>query len=272
MKILVYDTECSGLDVNLDFVQELGWAVYDLSSWRLLFAKSKILKWPTAYDVHPEALAVTGLSKEFCDQFGERPSEVFAEFLNDVEHVDYLCGHNAIAYDQPIVAANVRKSLFPCTHESRFLKLPHIDTLVDCPFPSNMKVHALKYLAYDHGYILSDAHQALADVFACKHILQQYDFNLVEAVAATPLITLTAKVDFNDLDARAAIKQARFYWNVKRKLWEKRIREYYVPGIQLTLSESVLLNIDPPVTHQSLGDSQAVKEWHVPSDPSVQVP
>lgn len=245
MKILFFDTECNCLDTENGFIQEIAWVIADTDTWRTLKAVSHLISWKTYYPIEPEALAVTELTREFCEANGRNANGVFSDLLHDATFVDIICGHNAIPYDIPMLATNVKRACFYPFSDSEFSKKLVIDTLSDCPYPPTMKVHALKYLAYDHGYILSDAHQALADVFACKHLLSRYDLNQVIEIAKTPLVTLTAKIDFNDLDSRDRIKQARFYWNNKRKLWEKRIREFHLPGIQLTLGNEINLLQEP---------------------------
>lgn len=239
MRCLIYDTETTSLDTENGYIQELAWAVYDVNSWRCLLAKSYLLDWPTAYQVDPMALATTGLTREFCSLNGSKPFKVFNEFLQDLgSGVDYLCGHNAIAFDYPMLKTNIKRVAFDEFDAAQL----HIDTMLDCPYPATQKIMSLKYLALDHGYILSDAHQALADVFACKAILSKYDFDQVLEIAKTPMITLSAKVDWADSKGKERIKNARFYWNPNKKLWEKRIREFHLPGTQMSLGNSISLS------------------------------
>ncbi len=241
MKIAIFDTECNTLDTAEGFVQELAWAIYDVRSWRLLKSRSHLLKWNKPYEVEPGAFAATNLSREFCEENGTSANYTMVEFLSDVHDVDFVCGHNMISYDIPMMKTNIQRACF-CDYSRSSLAAKHpIDTLIDCPFPETMKIHALKYLAYDHGFILSDAHQALADVFACKAVLSSYDFDTVLEISKTPMVTLTTKIDFNNLEARERIKNSRFYWNPTRKVWEKRIREFHLPGIQLSLGEGISL-------------------------------
>lgn len=91
---------------------------------------------------------------------------------------------------------------------------------------------------------MSHAHEALADVFACAHILSKYDLDRTLEIAKTPVIKLTSKIAWDNQDARDKIKQARFYWQPDRKVWEKSIREFFVPGIQLNLGTDIELNIE----------------------------
>lgn len=242
MKILIFDTECNSLDTANGFIQEIAWIIVDTNKWRTLKAQSHIVAWDTFYPVDPGALAVTGLSREFCEEHGRKANNVFGDILSDAYNVSYICGHNAVGYDMPMLATNVKRSCFYPFSDSEFSRKTVLDTLTDVPYPPNLKIHALKYLAYDHGFILSDAHQALADVMACKHLLSSYNIDDVIKVASTPLVTLTAKIDFNDIESRDKIKNSRFYWNANRKLWEKRIRAYYLDSYQLSLGPEIELN------------------------------
>ena len=240
-KVLIFDTECNSLDLIGGFIQELAWGIFDTESKRFISAQCYILKWPRPYNVELEAYHITGLSYEYCQEYGSPADATFLLFEAAATKADFICGHNAIGYDIPMFISNFSRILFTPT---LIQKSKVIDTLLDCPFPAKMKQHSLKYLALDHGYVLTGAHQALNDVYACAHILSCYDFEEVRKIAATPVVTLTAKIDFNDIESRDRIKNARFYWNPKRKLWEKRIREYHLPGIQLSLGDTIKLYPD----------------------------
>lgn len=235
-KILIFDTECNSLDTEKGFVQELAWAIYDLSSWRLLKSQSSLARWNTVYDVEPGAFAATNLTREFCESHGAPAHYLFTEFLSDAYDVDYVCGHNVIVYDIPMMTSNIKRACLFEAKNSHFMEKHVIDTLIDCPYPATQKILALKYLALDHGYVLSDAHQAIADVFACKAILSKYDFEKVLEISKTPVVTITCKPDWNNLEGRGLVKNARFYWNPDRKLWFKSIREFYLNDIQESLA------------------------------------
>ncbi len=244
---MIYDTECNSLDVLGGFVQEIAWAVYNVSltgemlfparhNWRCIKSHSSLVSWGKVYPVEPEAFAVTGLSSHFSEEHGRLSQLVFHDFMDDVQKVDFLCGHNAIAYDKPMMISNLKRAeTFSAVGDIFFDKKPHIDTLLDCPYPASMKQMALKYLALDHGYVLSGAHEAMNDVFACAHILKQYDLNKVIEISKTPVIKLGVRCDFNDSETRQRISNLKMYWNKPLKRYEKTIREYWLPEVQLKL-------------------------------------
>lgn len=235
--ILIFDTECNSLDTENGHIQELAWAVFDTDSWRCLRSRSSLISWPGFYEVDDGAFQVTGLSREFCNANGESPFNAFSMMAEASTLCEYICGHNMILYDYPMLNTNFKRAmLFELSDHVHIRDMKKIDTLTDCPFPKTQKIHALKYLALDHGYILSNAHEALADVFACKAILSKYNFEQVKEIAASPMITLRAKIDFNNKEAREQVKEARFYWNPTEKIWVKNVREIYLPDIKKALT------------------------------------
>lgn len=234
----VCDTECNSLDTDKGFVMELAWGRYWVEKARFLNSNAFLVKWNKPYDVEPEAFEITGLSLDHCEANGKEARIVFAQFMNDVMNSEYVVGHNIIGYDKPMIATNLHRAL-PGVTSFDFQSRRFVDTLIDCPFPRSMRQRGLKYLALDHNYVLTGAHQALQDVYACAHILSCYDFNLVREIAKTPVVTITSKIEFADLEKRDKLKNVGFYWNPKRKIWEKRIREYYLKSVQLELGFGV---------------------------------
>lgn len=238
-RVMITDTECTSLDTENGYIQELAWALWDTNLRRFTMAKSQLLHWNQNYEIEPGAFEVTGLSKEICYHHGNPAFDVISDFLMDLTTVDYLGGHNFLGYDRPMLMSNIKRALFADARTSPFAKLPVIDTLLDCPFPKNLKQLSLKYLALDHGYVLTGAHQALNDVYACGHILSCYDFKQVLEIASTPIVTLVAKVDFQNIEARDKLKNMRFYWKPERKTWEKKIRQYYFEEIKSEVGVSL---------------------------------
>lgn len=238
--ILFFDTETNSLDTDRGTIMELAWAIYDVRKMRLLSAHSHLLRWNMHYEVDPGALATTGLTKEFCEENGDPAGEVFSKFLLDCSKSFAVAGHNVLAYDKPIIRTNILRSLF--NEPKSFMDQFTFDTMYDCPYPSTQKQMALKYLAFDHGHIMSDAHQALADVFACASVFFKYKFTECLEIARTPLMTINGYTDYHDEVGREKFYQAKFRWNKPRKRWEKTARAFYIPGTQLLLGDYPIFN------------------------------
>lgn len=236
-KILFLDSECNSLDTERGFIQELAWAVYDIDQKRLLKSQSHLLQWIMHYEVDPQAFAVTGLSREFCEKNGKPAPQVFSEFLKDVSEVDVLGGHNLLDYDKPMIWHNILRTLF--SPPKGFMEKFTFDTMFDCPYPNPRQVMALKYLSYDHGFILSNAHQAMADVFACAHVFFSYPYEKCLEIAKTQLMTMHGYTQWGDEEGRESFYRQKFRWNRERKRWERRARAFYIPGTQLELGRDL---------------------------------
>lgn len=243
-KICFYDTECNSLDKEAGFVQELAWAIYEIPSWRCIKSTGSLIRWNTYYEVDHLAHLTTGLTREFCEEHGEFANRVFTNFMFDVDDCDFIAGHNIIEYDNKMLAPNIKRALLYPLTDSKFNEKTFIDTMTDCPYPPHMKQKALKYLAFDHGYILSDAHQALADVFASKAIMSKYDFQKVLEIARTPMITLTVKTNWENKEAVEKLKLAKFFWNKPIKRHQRSIREFFLPEVQSILGPEIFLEKD----------------------------
>lgn len=227
--ILFIDTECNSLNTDLGFIQELAWASFHVSG-RLLYAKSRLIKWNRGYHVEPDAFLATGLSREFCEEHGNDPIGVFSEFLIDASHADALCGHNIIDFDNKMLDSNIKRAMF----ESPGLFLPRaliVDTMHDLEYPSTIRGRALDYLAMRHGLMMSGAHQALNDVLACAHVFFKYPIEKTVEIASSPFVNLHAYTDFHDQAGRDLMYKLKFHWNRDFKRWEKTSRKYYVPAI-----------------------------------------
>lgn len=239
-RILFFDTEGNSLDTAGGFIQELAWAIFDLDSGRLLKCTSHLLKWNMHYEVAAAAFEVTGLSREFCEEQGKPAGQVFEEFLLDCENVDCVAGHNIIDYDVKMAVSNIKRALFgaPVQLTSKFT----FDTMYDCPYPKHIKVLALEFLALKHGYVMTDAHKAMADVFATAHIFFKYPIDQMIEIARTPIVTVAGYTQFLDTAGREAFYTKKFRWNRDRKRWEKTCRAFYVEGIQLDLKYDLFVN------------------------------
>lgn len=234
MTIAFFDTECNSLDTDHGFIQEIGWAIYDAKTKRLLKSRSHLLKWNMQYEVDEGAFETTGLSRAFCEEEGENATQVLLAFIADLEGVDAICGHNIIDYDIKMLGSNIPRCCF--SSESKIDDLPKLDTMYDLPLKRPFKSMMLEYLAMKHGHIMSGAHQALADVFACAHVFFSYPLEEILAIASTPIIKLHGYTDYLDEVGREKFYKAKFRWNREAKRWEKTARAYHIPGTQLDLS------------------------------------
>lgn len=250
MKILFYDTECNDLDKEFGVVQELAWAVFDIQTKRLIHAKSFLLKHERHYDVAPSAFEATGLTQAFSEKNGYSAGHVFGDFISDVEHVQLIGGHNITEFDDEILSRNIKRTLFGWPEH--FLSLPRVDTMLDCPYPSSIKIKQLKFLALEHGYVMSSAHEALADVLACAHIFFSYPFEKCREIYETPIVNLFAYTDYHDQRARDLCYQEKFRWDREGRRFQKRTRKFFLEGLRARLEHvHVFVDGEPEAQEES---------------------
>jgi len=261
MKLLFFDTETNSLNHD-GFIQELAWAVYQ--DGRLIKSTSSLLKWNLHYVVDPIAFQTTGLSREFCESHGRPAKNVFAEFLYDLSECEAKAGHNIIEFDEKIIDSNIRRSMFG--PPEAFHQKPSLDTMLDLPLKNTRQNMTLKYLALDHGHVMSSAHQALADVFACAHVFYSYPIGEIVKRAMTPLVTIDGYVPYLDQPGREAFYNQKFRWNREKKCFSKKIRAFYIPELQAAL-EGRELFIDGQLVN--VDQSQLIK---ADPDPQLELP
>lgn len=158
--IVVFDLETTGLDVDRDRIVQF--AAVKLGGGNEIDSLKLLIN--PGVPISPEVSAVNRLTDEMV---ADEPSFAFyaggiLDFIGDAD----LCGHNMIAYDLPLLLAELKRCGRYMTLDGRRL----IDTLevfrVDCP-------HTLEgSLQHYRGQSLGDdAHDALADARACAKVL-----------------------------------------------------------------------------------------------------
>lgn len=94
MKILVFDTETTGLGKN-DFIVELCWRVYDETGKELQDPETHIIT-PDGYDEMPEVVyKIHGISFKDAMEKGKPKGWVLDRFEKDLANSDYIVCHNA---------------------------------------------------------------------------------------------------------------------------------------------------------------------------------
>ena len=89
---------------------------------------------------------------------------------NELEQIQYIASHNGTNFDLPIY----KRVCEELNLEPLFLEKTHIDTSIDIPFPENISTRKLTYLAFEHGFMMQNAHRAIFDTFGCGWLLSFY--------------------------------------------------------------------------------------------------
>ena len=110
MRILVFDTETSGLDPQWNVILQLSYQIVDSDSWSTLKTVNHYFPWPEdKMRVSPGAIIVNGLTEEVLaeKQLSDRKTAL-EEFVKDRDTCDLLVAHN-LEFDKKFIIAACRE-------------------------------------------------------------------------------------------------------------------------------------------------------------------
>ena len=110
MRILVFDTETSGLNPQWNVILQLAYQIVDTDSWATQKTINHYFAWPEdKARVTQEAIAVNGLTEEFLGskQLSNRKTAL-EEFVKDKDSCDLLVAHN-LEFDKNFIIAACRE-------------------------------------------------------------------------------------------------------------------------------------------------------------------
>ena len=110
MRILIFDTETSGLNPQWNVILQLSYQIVNSDSWATLKTVNHYFSWPEdKARVTQEAIAVNGLTEEVLSgkQLSNRKT-AFEEFVADKDSCDLLVAHN-LEFDKKFIIASCRE-------------------------------------------------------------------------------------------------------------------------------------------------------------------
>lgn len=110
MRILVFDTETSGLDPQWNVILQLSYQIVDSDSWATIKIVNHYFSWPeNKTRVSQDAIRVNGLTEEVLSgkQLSNRKTAL-EEFITDKDSCDLLVAHN-LEFDKKFIIASCRE-------------------------------------------------------------------------------------------------------------------------------------------------------------------
>lgn len=213
MKVLIIDTETTGLNTKCDRVIEIGVILYSVPHRTTLFQFSTLLNAPGNAAEHINRIPPAVLP-EICINTQQN-------FINTLQQLaqaaSYVIAHNA-AFDEQWFDDTHLPVLTNVSAEP----LKWLCTLDDFIFPQQTRQgENLVSLALNHGIGVSSAHRALTDCQLIAALFDRMD-NLEEMIrrAIRPKALYKAQVERKDKDLA---KTAGFRWNPDNKTWTRRM-------------------------------------------------
>lgn len=212
MIVAALDFETTGLDKSTDRVIELGLVLYSTGHNRVMDSVGQLVK--TDLKVSPKVTKVTKIQQSAIDAFGYEESSAFDTLFEYVNQAAVVIGHNIRWFDWPFAEKWA-------TRMGR--QLPNVilvDTFEDCPGAEPGK---LITMCAEAGFLLSDAHSALADAQASLKLALHYDIEKVVERAGIPTIAVKSLAPRTKENREN--KEAKFRWNPNARFWWKAVKE-----------------------------------------------
>jgi DNA polymerase-3 subunit epsilon len=194
--IVVWDLETTGLDVDEDRIVQFAAVRLDESGEEVDSLKLLIDPFPTK--IPAEATAIHGITEadvEGAPHFAGETADAVLDFIGDAD----LCGHNMIAYDLPLLLAELKRCGRAFVVEGR--RLFDTQEIFRHDVPHTLE-GALRH--YANQTMGDDAHDALADAQACASVLRMQMASMIEtpdelaAISLGDRITLDGKIVRDD--------------------------------------------------------------------------
>ena len=176
MKIVCFDTETTGLDVQKEHIIQLSLVKVDTDDWSVIDQRDWYILPEGAFTIPAEAEAVHHISKEFLQEHGVSLRSVYEDLLAFTKGCDFL-SYNGNGYDAPILYYNLKRLGLTFDFEGRtwydalLLERIHTAGQVD---ENGEKLHNNLTAAYTryYGHPFEGAHNSLDDVMATIEVFK----------------------------------------------------------------------------------------------------
>ena len=227
MKLLIVDTETTGLECSDSQVIEVAGILFDVDLCDVICQLSFVLPCDdnAARHINKIAPEVT--------QAGGAPltNTMMKSFYKMAAQADYLVAHNA-AFDKKWFREG--QGLFP-------LDVPWICSMEDIRWPRSSKKGrpSVVSLALDYGVPVWSAHRALTDCIYLAEIMKREP--ALKQIIKESLEPTKIYISMLPYEFRQQCKDAGFTWNdLVPKRWAKKMRESEVKTLGFQVSEAVL--------------------------------
>ena len=183
MIALIFDTETTGLDPDVDRIVQYGALAYDTVEARVIDSRTW-LAWDKSFPLVAEGIKVHGWNLATLMKYAMHPGNALREFRQWVNNVNpnLIVAHNGIFFDRNMLLAEMRRYQ-NADPVSRLLELPWLDTIHHASYPGCPSKSLLTLAAF-HGFLNPFPHNALSD---CLTLAKLLDLNpkLVHQMAET---------------------------------------------------------------------------------------
>lgn len=176
MKLVCFDTETTGLDVQKEHIIQLSLVKFDTDTWQILDQRNWYILPDVPFTIPAEAEAVHHISKEFLQQNGVSFRSIYDDFMAFTDGCNML-SYNGNGYDAPILYYNLKRLGLSFDFDNRtwfdalLLERIHTEGMTD---ENGEKLHNNLTAAYTryYGHPFEGAHNSLDDVLATIEVFK----------------------------------------------------------------------------------------------------
>ncbi len=176
MKLICFDTETTGLDVQKEHIIQLSLVKFDTDTWQTIDQRDWYILPEGEFTIPAEAEAVHHISKEFLLKHGVSLRSVYDDLIAFTNGCDFL-SYNGNGYDAPILHYNLKRLGLDFAFDGRtwydalLLERIHTAGQVD---ENGEKLHNNLTAAYTryYGHPFEGAHNSLDDVRATIEVFK----------------------------------------------------------------------------------------------------
>lgn len=177
MKLVCFDTETTGLDVQKDHIIQLSLVKVDTDSWEQIDSRDWYILPEGEFIIPAEAEAVHHISKSFLLENGVSLRSVYDELIAFTEGCEML-SYNGNGYDAPILYYNLKRigKTFPFEgrtwYDALLLERQKMEGQIDPA--TGERYHCNLTAAYTryYGHPFEGAHNSLDDVLATIEVFK----------------------------------------------------------------------------------------------------
>jgi len=176
MKLVCFDTETTGLDVQKEHIIQLSLVKFDTETWQVEDQRDWYILPEGEFTIPAEAEAVHHISKELLQEKGVSLKSVYADLKVFTDGCDML-SYNGNGFDAPILHYNLKRAGLDFVFDGRIwydaLLLERIHTAGQVD-ENGEKLHNNLTAAYTryYGHPFEGAHNSLDDVLATIEVFK----------------------------------------------------------------------------------------------------
>ncbi len=205
MKVLVFDTETTGLPVDQNaalkdsskwpYIIQLGFIVFDTETKEILEYSDSIIQLDASVHISPESIAIHKITRERSLDEGIDIRVALANLAEHMSEADIIVAHNILFDKRMLMVELFRNKMKSCLYQTSGLPIPEYCTMKRtielCKLPAINKKTGELYTNYKYPTLAElhtqlfcrkprGTHNAIADVMICLrcYIMLNYQYDI----------------------------------------------------------------------------------------------